>query len=146
MRPQLESFVLHNFLARWQDVQFKQLVETLPKGCVISCVNFSKNYTMRVQNEIQNIHCHNFQVSILVHICYMKLAQGQTSEDGSRVVKEVHYYVSDDIMHDTLFVQHAFMLHWHHLKHEGSFPKVHYVWNDGCNGQLKLARAWYFVS
>jgi len=59
---------------------------------------------MKVHNEIQIMHWHNFYVSILVHICYRKLAHGRTLKDGSRVVKEVHYYVSNDTMHDTLFV------------------------------------------
>jgi hypothetical protein len=79
-------------------------METFLEGCVISCVDFSKNYTMKVQNEIQNMHWHNFQVSILVHICYKKLTQRHSLEDGFIVVKEVHYYVSNDTMHDTLFV------------------------------------------
>jgi hypothetical protein len=27
------------------------------------------------------------------------------------IIKEVHYYVSDDPNHDSLFVKHAFMFH-----------------------------------
>jgi hypothetical protein len=29
----------------------------------------------------------------------------------SKLLNEVHYYVSNDSNHDTLFVQHAFLLH-----------------------------------
>ncbi len=37
------------------------------------------------------------------------------------MIKEVHYYVSNDPMHDTLLVQHVFMLHWCHLTGQGCF-------------------------
>jgi hypothetical protein len=62
LKPKLEKFVLHNILAKWQDVQFKKLLETMLNGYVISCIDYSENYTTRVQNEIQNMHWHNFQV------------------------------------------------------------------------------------
>jgi len=61
------------------------------------------------------MHWHNFQVSILVHICYRKNTSYNSTEDELEVIKEVHYYVSNDPMHDTLLVQRAFILHWHHL-------------------------------
>jgi hypothetical protein len=48
-------------------------------------------------------------------------------------------------MHDMLFVQHAFMLHWQHLKKQGCSPKFHFVWSNGCNGQFKPIKALYFV-
>ncbi len=50
LKPKLEKVVLHNLLARWQGVQFKELLETMPSGSIISCIDFSNNYTMRVQN------------------------------------------------------------------------------------------------
>lgn len=64
----LKTFIFHNFLARWQDVQFRELLQTMFEGFVISCVDFFESYTMNIQNEIQNMHQHNFQISILVHI------------------------------------------------------------------------------
>lgn len=48
--------------------------------CVISCVNFFKNYTIRAENEIQN---KNWQLSILVHITSRKLAPNHMSIDRS---------------------------------------------------------------
>jgi hypothetical protein len=92
------------------------------------------------------MHWHNFQVSILVHICYRKNTSYNSTEDELEVIKEVHYYVSNDPMHDTLFVQRAFILHWHHLIGRGCFPNFHLVWNDGYNGQFKSTGAWYFVA
>jgi hypothetical protein len=80
-------------LARWQDVQFKELFETMPNESIILCTNFFENYTMKVQNEIQNMHWHNFQVSILVQIAYKKNPSFESSGDEPKVIKEVHYYV-----------------------------------------------------
>ncbi len=139
------KFCAPQFLGQMARCPVQVVSVDFAEGCVISCVDFSKNYTLRVHNEIQNMHSHNFQVTSLVHICYRKLTQRNTLENGFGVVKEVHYYVLDDTMHDTLFVQHAFMLHQHHLKWEGCYPKVHYVWNDGCSGQFKSMRAQQFV-
>jgi hypothetical protein len=60
--------VLHNYVAHWQDVWFKEVLSTVSNDMVISCIDLSENYTMKVQDEIQNMHWHNFQVTILVHI------------------------------------------------------------------------------
>jgi hypothetical protein len=48
-----------------------------------------------------------------------------------RLAIEYHYYFSDDRKYDNLFVQYAFVLHWHHLISNIQLFKMHYVWNDG---------------
>ncbi len=138
--------MLHNYIARWQDVHFKKAMSNVSNDMVISCIDFSKNYTMKIQNEIQNMHWHNFQVNILVHINYCLNPKYNPTKPSSKVLKEVHYYVFDDNNHDNLFVQHAFGLHWDFLQVRGCFPSLHMVWSDGCSGQFKSTRAWYFVS
>ena len=51
-------------------------------------------------------------MSIFVHIFYRNAQasiDGKDSTPHSRdVIKEYHFYVSDDCEHDTLFVQHCF--------------------------------------
>ncbi len=64
----------------------------------------------------------------------------------SRLIKEVHYFTSDDKEHDSLYVQHCFMLFWEHMKQLGYFPFQHIVWSDGCSSQFKSSRAWFFVA
>jgi hypothetical protein len=44
LKPQFEIFLSHNF---WLDAQFKELIKTMRERCVISCVNFFKNYTIK---------------------------------------------------------------------------------------------------
>jgi hypothetical protein len=59
LQPHLNAFVLPNYLACWQDVQFKQQLDQLPTDSILTCVDFNENYTMKVQNKIQNMHWHN---------------------------------------------------------------------------------------
>jgi hypothetical protein len=42
----------------------------IPKDTSVSCIDFSKNYAMKVQNEIHDMHWFSFQIIILVHIMY----------------------------------------------------------------------------
>jgi hypothetical protein len=82
-----------------------------------------------------------------VHISYRHdLVPGGIVGQESSILKEVHYSILEDTSHDTLYVQHAFMLHWRHLQNEGCIPKNHIVWIGGCSSQFKSVRAWYFVS
>lgn len=61
------------------------------------------------------MHLFNVQVALLVHITYRHvqlLVNGIESIDmDQHVVKECHFYVSDDKAHDTLFVQHCLKQH-----------------------------------
>jgi hypothetical protein len=51
--PHLKEFVLHNYVSRWQDLKFKECLKNLPLEIVLACVDFSKNYTMKIQNKKQ---------------------------------------------------------------------------------------------
>ena len=146
LKPKLQAFVLHNYVASWQDYQFKELLSSVPPSTLISCIDFSENYTLKVQNEIQSMHWHNDQVTILVHITYRLNPTWDSDSNEPLLLKEIHYYLSDDRTHDSLYVQHCLMLNWEHVKEQGFTPINHIVWSDGCSGQFKSARAWYFIS
>jgi hypothetical protein len=119
---------------------------SVPPSTLISYVDFFENYTLKVQNEIQSMHWHNDQITILVHITYRLNPDWHAENDEPLLLKEFHYYVSDDKTHDSLFVQHCFMLNWDDVKSQGFMPENHIVWSDGCSRQFKSARAWYFIS
>lgn len=148
LKPKLTEFIVHNFIAQWQDSKFKEILVEFPKDAMISCIDFSENYTMMIQNEIQSMHWRKLQITILVHLTYRwnPNFDENTLEQGPKIIKELHYYVSDDNSHDTLFVQHALQLHWKHVLNQGFVPRQHIVWSDGCSGQFKSARAWNFVT
>ncbi len=132
LKPCLKELVLHNYVTCWQDVQCKEVLNIVSDDMVISCIDFSINYTTKVHNEIQNMHWHNFQVTILVHITYHHNPNYDHIDPNSQVLQVVHYYVS-------------FKLHQKFLKTKGCFPSLHVVWSDGYFGQFKSAKAWYFV-
>ena len=146
LKPRLTAFVVHNYIATWQDYQFKELFNSVPRDTVISCVDFSENYSMMIQNETQSMHWRSVQVSILVHITYRLNPNWSNVNNEPLLLKAIHYYVSDDKVHDSLYVQHCFMMHWEFMKAHGFLPKNHIVWSDGCSGQFKSARAWYFIT
>ena len=62
------------------------------------------------------------------------------------VKKVVHFYISDDKKHDTLFVQHCLLVSHNWLKDQGLAPKYHWVWLDGGESQFKAKQTFYFVA
>lgn len=134
----LKSFVKHNFVFRWQAQQFKDCLLKFPSDVVVSVVDFAENYSFKVQNEIQSMHWWSTQVTILVHISYIK-------NSVAAIEKTLHFYISDDKLHDTLFVQHCFMLHDNWMKQQGHRLRYHWVWSDGAASQFKARQPHYFV-
>jgi hypothetical protein len=70
LKPNLQKFIKDNFVACWQDTQCKLAMLDLPKDVILSHIDFAENYTFQIDNEIQSMHWHSFQVTILVHIMY----------------------------------------------------------------------------
>ena len=135
----LKHFIMHNFIFRWQAQQFKECMLTFPNDVVVSVIDFAENYSFKMQNEIQSMHWWSTQVTILVHITYVRNLTGS-------IEKTLHFYISDDKQHDTLFVQHCFMLHDRWLKQQGHRLRYHWVWSDGAASQFKARRPFYFVA
>ena len=140
LQDHLTGYIRHNFVARWQSQQFKDCIQRFPRDVVVSVIDFAENYSFKEQNEIQSMHWYSSQVTILVHITYIR-------DKDDEVLKYIHFYISDDKDHDTLFVQHCLLLHCEWLAHQGfDFLKRHWVWSDGCAAQFKAARPFFFVS
>ena len=102
-------------------------------------VYFVENYTFSPQREIQSEYYHSDQVSIFVHVLYRHAQEsiyGMDNTPQSRdVIKEYHFYVSDDREHDTLFVQHFFGLIYDSFKKngvsfKGTLDLVRWVWKE----------------
>jgi len=138
MRSSLLKYVGHTFRQTWLARQFKGCKEDFPIGTIVSVIDFAENYSFQPQDEIQSMHWFNVQVTLLVHITYRHaqlLMDGiESTETERHVVKECHFYVSDDKIHDTLFVQHCFKLHYDWLASRGIKFSEHVVWSDGCAG------------
>ena len=145
--PKLKEFVMHNFVASWQDKEYKWCLQNIREGEMVSLIDFAENYSFKGQNEIQSEHWYNFQVTILVHITFIfNPLYDPSVKHSKRHIMEYHYYISDDRKHDNLFVQWCFKLHWDYLKAKGQFIKRHIVWSDGCASQFKGARSWFHIA
>jgi hypothetical protein len=64
-------------------------------------------------------------VNVLVIINYrLGLTPHDLTNPNSSLIKEVHYFVSNDTNHDTLFVQHVFMFIGAIYKIKGAFQTI----------------------
>jgi hypothetical protein len=82
---------------------------TMPSDVILSYLDFAENYSFQVQNKIQSMYYHTFSVTILVHITHKMFIDEVTGEE--KLLKESHYYISDDRAHDTLFVLYCLLEH-----------------------------------
>lgn len=48
LKPNLDFFVKHNFVARWEDKQFRECLKSFPQDSGVSIVDFAENYTFVV--------------------------------------------------------------------------------------------------
>ena len=110
----MQHYVKHVHVARWKDEQFRACRDTFPIGTILSVVDFVEKYTLQLQNEIQSQYYHLDEVSIMVHITYRHGAD--STEENMVILKEYHFYISDDMCHDLDFVQHNYQLLYNHLK------------------------------
>ena len=138
MQMSLLRYVGHIFCQTWLARQFKACKEDFPIGTIVFVIDFVENYSFQPQDEIHSMHWFNVQVTLLVHITYRHaqlLVDGiESTEMDRHVVKECHFYVSDDKVHDILFMQHFFKLHNDWLASRGITISEHIVWSDGCAG------------
>jgi hypothetical protein len=56
LKPKLQLFVRHNFVARWQDKHYNTCVKSFSINYIVSIVDFVENYNFEVQNEVQSMH------------------------------------------------------------------------------------------
>ncbi len=52
LKPKLSTFILHNYVARFQEEQYKICLQTFLKTFIMSIVDFAENYTFHFYNEI----------------------------------------------------------------------------------------------
>jgi hypothetical protein len=119
-------------------------MQSLREGVILSHIDFSENYRFEPQNELQSEYYDSVNVTILVHITYKTIIDPETGVE--RIVKESHFYVSDDKKHDTLFVQHCLNMHWKWLDEQGVTLKDHIIFSNGVTWQFKNRRGFYYVS
>jgi hypothetical protein len=53
LKPKLQAFVLHNYVVSWLDFQFRELFTSILPDTLISCVDFSENYTLKFKTKFK---------------------------------------------------------------------------------------------
>ena len=89
LKPKIEFFVKHNFVATWQDSQFKQCLSTFDNDTIVSVIDFAKDYSFEIQNEVQSMHWHTYKITILVQIMWHRHSSSTYAHDGSKFFYEV---------------------------------------------------------
>jgi fibronectin type 3 domain-containing protein len=77
----VQSFIRHNFVARWQDKQTTLAMNRLDSDAILSHIDYAENYTFQVQDEIQSEYFLSVSVTILVHITYRKVLNLDTGDE-----------------------------------------------------------------
>jgi hypothetical protein len=90
---------------------------------MVFVVAFVENCSFEVQNEMQSMHRHSYQIIILVHITFQHNPNVDPYDEGFFFLNEYHLYVYDDKRHDSKFVKHCFKLHWDHMVKGGYAPQ-----------------------
>jgi len=57
------------------------------------------------------MHCHNYQITILVHIFWMQKLNLDLHDPNFRILMKYHFYILDEKSHDNYFVEHCLVLH-----------------------------------
>ena len=122
-------------MEQWQDEKFRICRDTFPTETILLVVEFVENHTLQPQNEIQSYHSE--QVSIMVHITYRY--GPKSNEEKHVILKESHFYISDDWTHDIHYVQHWFKLFYDQVIAMDIPFYHHFIWLDGSAGQFKNA-------
>lgn len=89
-------------------------------------VDFDGNYNFEIPKEMQSMHWHNYQIAILVHICWMQKLNPNPHDLNSHILMKYHFYILDD----NYFLQHCLVLHWQDMVDNGFCPKQHGNWSN----------------
>lgn len=144
-------YIQHSFRAKWQDDQFRQLLENFPLRTIVSVIDFAENYSLAGQDEIQSMHWHSDQITLLVHITLrhkqLDIDGVESTEEDRQIARETIFYVSDDRQHDTLFVRHCLVKqHAAELKERGVQIDTQRVFTDGAASQFKSRKSFGFTA
>ena len=113
---------------------------------IVSVIDFAENYSFEVQNKVQSMHWHSYQVSILVQISWTRNPNPNPLDPSTNTLMRYNFYISDNKIHENYYVQHCLNLHWQSLHESDFYSKQHWIWSDGCSNQFKSKVPWYYVS
>jgi hypothetical protein len=90
-------------------------MKSFSQDSVMFVVDFAENYSFEVQNEVQSMYWHSYQISILVHICLYHNLDASPYDEDTWILTKYHSYITDNKVHDSDMIQHCFKLHWQYM-------------------------------
>ncbi|KAK2721504.1 hypothetical protein QYM36_003703 [Artemia franciscana] len=125
----VENLFPHSYITKSQSKTFQKLKEDPPLNTAIIVMDFSENYSYTIQNDIQSYHWNRGGCTIHPVGLYLK--------KDDKVLISNHCFISDDLQHDTCFVNYVQkeISKWLKENHP-KINQVHYF-TDGCAGQYK---------
>ena len=137
----IETFPAHEFRAKWQLKQLKNIVTSLPIGHCIAVHDFSENYKCIAKEEIQAAYFQKIEVSIHVSVLYRHAAfqiDGIESTDSNPVIiTEQFFVISPDSRHDHHFTHEVQQLVTDYLHSATDEFHTLHEFTDGCSSQYK---------
>ena len=129
----LKFFRGHVYRASHQYDALKQNRTNLPANEIITWMDFAENYSIRYEDEIMSHHWSQQQVTLHPVVIYLR----KTADED--VTIENLCFVSDDINHDTAFVQLVTQktLSFINRTYPDMTPKHLHRWSDQCACQYK---------
>ena len=126
------------------DFQFKLCRDTFHSNKILFVVDFANNYTIQQQNEVQEKYYTSQQVFIFVHITFMH--SPTSTEDDKNILREYHFYISNDRSYSTEFLHGCFQLFYGYLANRGIPYHQHIIWSENCTSQFKNSQMLYWLS
>lgn len=125
LKEKTRSFKMHSFVNKTQKRLFKDLRDNISDTCAIVQIDFSENFTIKTQNEIQSAYFAHGQISIFTAVIWLR----------NKV--ESFAFASDNLNHDKVSV-------FYYVDQIISFIKAHYskvstldIFSDGAASQFK---------
>lgn len=141
VRKVLQFFPGHNFRAKWQTDQLKNIIENLPENECVTVHDFSENYRCTDRVEIQSSYFQRTEVSIHVTLIYrhslLDVDEESSTPDDPNIVCEHFYVISPDDKHDQHFVHHVQTFISHYLQSINYSVTTMHEFCDGCQSQYK---------
>lgn len=126
----IKKLLPHDFVAKEQSNDYKNLKNNLKDGQFIVSLDFAKNYAFVVQNAPQGFHWNNDQATVFVTFYYYRDKESKEIRSKGFVV------VSDNEEHDAVSVHTYIGLLIQHLEKNYNVKKIDYS-SDGAPQQFK---------
>ena len=156
----IPRYLVHHVGSRQQEEDGRVLEIAQEPNKIVIKLDFAENLTLQKKNQLQSTYFDPTQVTIHGVACYVNVnaLNDIESEEKERLLKEfkaadhppiICEYVtqiSDDLVHDVAFVQHAVGAVLDHYAKTAPEVKTFIFRSDGCRAQYKNRKILYLIA